>query len=87
MQENQYMKEWYDWIIGGFGIILSALAIDYIRFRTSVAKEYVSKTDCQHLNDRLHDTVKGISCKLDENNRIQMRILEKLGEKADRKEG
>lgn len=65
--------------------ILSFVALDYIRFRLKMAEKYVLKEDCRHDSDRFEGICREIFTKLDENTKIQMSILEKLGEKEDRK--
>lgn len=78
----------FRWVISGLVGIFTAIFLEYfLKFRPGMAEKYVLKSDCQRDSDRLYDTSKGILKEINEVKKMQMEILEKLGEKEDRKNG
>ena len=84
-RENTMAKDIQNIVVWVFRAILSFAALDYIRFRLKMSEKYILKEDCRRESDRLESICKEIFAKLDEYTKMVFSILEKLGEKQDRK--
>jgi len=84
-RENTMTQDIQNIVVWVFRAILSFAALDYIRFRLKMSEKYILKEDCRRESDRLESICKEIFAKLDENTKMVFSILEKLGEKQDRK--
>jgi len=72
-------------IIWTLRAIFTFAMLDYIKFRLKMSEKYVLKDDCRRESDKIESINRDIFAKLDENTKMVFSILEKLGDKEDRK--